>query len=77
MNTYIITFYSHFSALSLQRALAVDSISVTLMPVPRVLSSSCGTCARLFAESFTDYAHDGIERVYLLKDETYQLVYEA
>lgn len=74
MNSYMITFYSHFSALSFQRALAAKGITVTLMPVPRSLSSSCGTCASLTADAFSDYSHDGIEGVYLLSDGVYHLI---
>ena len=77
MNTYIITFYSHFSALSFQRTMTTKGTAVTLMPVPRRLSSSCGTCASLLADAFSDYAHDGIEKVYLLSDEVYHLIHET
>ncbi|MDR1701160.1 MAG: DUF3343 domain-containing protein [Sporomusaceae bacterium] len=45
MNKYIATFYSHFGALSYCKALKNQGIQVKLMPVPRKVSSSCGTCA--------------------------------
>ncbi len=41
---YIITFYSHFGAISYKRKCAEKGIAAKLMPVPRSLSSSCGTC---------------------------------
>ncbi|MCR5684200.1 MAG: DUF3343 domain-containing protein [Lachnospiraceae bacterium] len=45
MNTYIATFYSHFGAVRFARELQTHGIHVSLGPVPRFLSSSCGTCA--------------------------------
>jgi len=44
MNRYIATFYSHFGALSYYDAITKQGISAKLMPVPRKVSSSCGTC---------------------------------
>ena len=43
---FIATFYSHFGA-------------IRFMPVPRNLSSSCGTCARF--EAPDDYTYSGDE----------------
>ena len=44
MNKYIATFHSHFGAMSYCKALIKQGISAELMPVPRKVSSSCGTC---------------------------------
>jgi len=44
MNEFIATFYSHFGALTYCRALEKQDIVAKLMPVPRKVSSSCGTC---------------------------------
>lgn len=41
---YIATFHSHYGAIAFQKALAKEGLLVTLKPVPRYLSSSCGTC---------------------------------
>lgn len=51
MNEYIVTTYSHHDAIQIMRLLKSHGISVTLCPVPREISSSCGTCARFFAEA--------------------------
>lgn len=51
MNQYIITFYSHFGAIRFKKNYEKNGIAVTLMPVPRFLSSSCGTCAELKSET--------------------------
>jgi len=44
MNKYIATFYSHFGAISYYDSIKKQNISAKLMPVPRKVSSSCGTC---------------------------------
>ena len=45
MSHYIITFHTHFDALSFRRQAEKLGITAKLMPVPRAVSSSCGTCA--------------------------------
>ena len=42
----IATFFSHFGAERFRRLCQARGVEVELMPVPRSLSSSCGTCAR-------------------------------
>lgn len=42
--TYLITFSSHFDAILAKRTLQSAGIAVELMPVPRTVSASCGTC---------------------------------
>ncbi len=44
--TFIATFYSHFGAICFQKLCETHRIPARLMPVPRALSSSCGTCVR-------------------------------
>ena len=46
MADYIATFFTHYDALKSVRTLAAHGIRAQLSPVPRSLSSSCGTCAR-------------------------------
>ena len=46
METYIATFFTHFGAVKFARDLRSQGKNATLMPVPRDLSSSCGTCVR-------------------------------
>lgn len=47
MADYIITFYSHFGAMRYRKEAEQAGLKAVLMPVPRFLSSSCGTCVRL------------------------------
>jgi len=46
MNKYIATFFSHFGAMTYFKELEKLGIPAKLMPVPRKVSSSCGTCVR-------------------------------
>lgn len=51
MKEYIATFHTHLSALITSRALAGLGVKAQMMPVPRKLSSSCGTCVYYLAQS--------------------------
>ena len=44
--SFIATFFSHFGATKFRRLCRSRGVEVELMPVPRSISSSCGTCAR-------------------------------
>ena len=44
MNHYIATFHTHLSALMTARTLKEAGVDAKMAPVPRKLSSSCGTC---------------------------------
>ena len=46
MSRYIATFHTHLAALRTHRALSGAGFSAKMSPVPRTLSSSCGTCVR-------------------------------
>ena len=47
---YVATFYTHAAALMTDRAMQKKVIASRLAPVPRELSSSCGTCVRYSAD---------------------------
>lgn len=61
--TYV-TFFSHYGAIQFKKQMESRNLPVTLMPVPRFLSSSCGTCARLEGDMPEDVPLDEIEGVY-------------
>ena len=48
--TYIATFYSHFGAMHFKKQCEARKMTARIMPVPRDLSSSCGTCVRYEGE---------------------------
>ena len=65
MREYIATFHTHLSALMTSRSLSALGIRAQMMPVPRKLSSSCGTCVRYFAEDPNlDAMDEDVEGVY-------------
>ena len=51
MNEYIATFHTHLSAMLTFEALQSAGCRAKMQPVPRALSSSCGTCVRFQAET--------------------------
>lgn len=77
-NTYIATFYAHFGAIRYKKELARQGIAGTLMPVPRKLSSSCGTCVRYEAETWlADGRREEIEQIVREEEDGYACVYRA
>ena len=68
MNSYIATFYSHFGALLYYRALAKQGVAASLAPVPRRISSSCGTCVCYTHTEVIDLAGCELDCVYREED---------
>ena len=65
MNEYIATFHTHLSALMTSRELTSRGVKAQMMPVPRKLSSSCGTCVRYLSEEPNlDAMDEDVEAVY-------------
>ena len=48
---YIATFHTHLSALRTAERMKQASVPARMTPVPRRLSSSCGTCVRYEADT--------------------------
>lgn len=69
---YIATFYTHASALITNRTLSKQGIASRLGPVPRALSSSCGTCVMYASDDphLNDMDRD-VECVYAVTDDGY------
>ena len=78
MREYIATFHTHLSALMTSRTLTNLGVRAQMMPVPRKLSSSCGTCVRYMADDpHLDAMDEDVEGVYeKLAGEEYTLVME-
>ena len=71
---YVITFHTHYEAMLCLRTLEKDeaaqngAIAVKLIPVPRELSSACGTAVKVMikdgvvfgAENFANIEHDEV-----------------
>lgn len=76
---FIATFYAHFGAIRYQKLCKEKGISAKLSPVPRDLSSSCGTCVKYEAEEFllnSDFKEE-VEQVVEVLDQGYKVLYMA
>ena len=81
MSEFIATFHTHLAAIMADRQLKALGLRSTMLPVPRALSSSCGTAVRYAADSaHIDALGEDTERAYRIlpdgKKETYELLYE-
>ncbi|PQL21139.1 hypothetical protein VEHSUH05_01575 [Veillonella denticariosi JCM 15641] len=77
---YIATFYSHFGAIRFKREAPEGVTDIELRPVPRDLSSSCGTSASFDAGesfTFTDDPTGEIEQIVSVTDTGYTIIYES
>ncbi|MCR4772541.1 MAG: DUF3343 domain-containing protein [Oscillospiraceae bacterium] len=69
MSSYVATFYTHLGALITNRNLGTAGLKPRMTPVPRKLSSSCGTCVRYEADvPRFDLMDDDLEAVYAVTD---------
>ena len=77
MNQYTATFHTHASALLTYRALTGMGLKAKMAPVPRSLSSSCGTCVLYEAEKPNIGSMDcDIEKIFLRnQDGSFTLLY--
>ncbi|MCL2068991.1 MAG: DUF3343 domain-containing protein [Oscillospiraceae bacterium] len=68
MNRYIATFYSHFGAMMYCKALTAQGIAARLMPAPRKVSASCGTCVSYGHDIFIDADDCELDSIYMETD---------
>ena len=75
MMQYLATFHTHLASLKTHRALAAAGIEGRMAPVPRKISSSCGTCVFYSADNpCYDKLDADVEAVFLLKDKDAELL---
>lgn len=78
MMQYIATFFTHFDAVRFARDLNQLGILAKARPVPRSVSSSCGTAVEFSAEDLPGSPLlDEVDRIFALEGTAYRLVYEA
>lgn len=78
MTEYIATFYSHFGAVRFVKELSKIGAAGKMKPVPRSLSSSCGTCVFYTAEVYDAVKPtEEIEQIAEILPEGYKIVYAA
>ena len=75
--TYIATFYSHFGAIRYKKLCQLHGMAATLMPVPRDLSSSCGTCVRWEGDIPAAMPTEETEQIVRVTPSGYETVYQA
>lgn len=66
---YVATFVSHYAAMRFARALEGQGVPCRLRPVPRSLSSSCGTCAVFEGENWDVGPRYGLEGIWKKEGE--------
>ena len=77
MNEYIATFHTHLSAMLSFQALQQAGCKAKMQPVPRALSSSCGTCVRFSAQTDCRSLLDAdAEALYSVQDGAYVLLWQ-
>ncbi len=70
MKQYLATFHTHLSALKTHRTLQKQGVEARMAPVPRKISSSCGTCVFYRAEDPCESSIDpDAEAIYRLDGE--------
>ena len=74
--TCIATFYSHFGAIRFKRFCERQGWPARVMPVPRDLSSSCGTCVRYEGEVPSPVPEE-LEQVVALEGGRYRSLYQV
>lgn len=75
MNRYVATFHTHLSAMLTCRALTAAGLEARMAPVPRSISSSCGTCVFYTArEPMAGLLDEDTERVYEQQGESYTML---
>ena len=77
--TCIATCYSHFGALRFEHLCQSRSWPARLMPVPRDLSSSCGTCVRYEADTVpaSKDIPGEVEQIVAVEQDCYRTLYRA
>ena len=72
----IATFYSHFGAIRFKRTCDALGWTAKVMPVPRNLSSSCGTCVQYDGDC-PDQPPQEVEQIVACEEDGYRLLYRA
>ena len=76
---YIATFFSHFGAIRFEKNCRKKDIPARLMPVPRALSSSCGTCVSYECNDYSlgEVISEEVEQIVEILADGYRECYRA
>ena len=73
---YIATFFSHYGAMHCKKLCDRAGLPAKMMPVPRKLSSSCGTCVRVEAQDAEQIPRtEESEQIALEEEDGYQILW--
>lgn len=72
----IATFHTHFGALSFHKKLKGLGDIAVMMPVPRKLSASCGTCVKFSLPFDQAWANEDLDAVYFHEAGDYRLLFQ-
>lgn len=77
--TYIATFFSHFGATRYKRLCQQQRLAARTMPVPRSLSSSCGTCVCVEGGYVTPtgVCAEEVDAIFEVREDGYVLIYDS
>ena len=75
MMEQIATFHTHFGALRFHKRVKALGDGAVLMPVPRKLSASCGTCVKFSLPFDPAWAEEDLEAVYQVDGAGYRLLF--
>lgn len=71
------TFHTHFDAVKYQKFIKTIAVKAVMKPVPRKLSSSCGSCVLFTIEDelpLSSLHSEDFEALYRVKGEEYELL---
>lgn len=76
---YVVIFFSQSGVIKFNKSMEKKGIECSLAPTPRMLSSSCGTCAKiLYDKDVLELVNEEVESIYLAKElNEYSLVYDS
>ena len=74
----VATFFSHFGAMRCKKQCDETGITAKMMPVPRTLSSSCGTCVRIETEDPDSLPRtEEMEQLAIEQSDGYHIIWKA
>ena len=76
MHSYVATFFSHYDALTFFNFLKERGETAKLIPVPRKVSASCGTCVAFELDDGMDFHGHEIEAVYRESSEGFVNIWQ-
>ena len=75
---YLATFHTHFDAMQFARYCKKNNIPSEIKPVPRKVSSSCGSCVTFLWDKdncMDQFTSKELESLYQVQDHDYVLIY--